>query len=189
MKTSLRQSRPRSRFARHAALAVALALASGSALAEKPTLESLAAKVKALEDENALLAKRLGIADPAPSPATTAKKPAASTTKTDGDSAANPPTLEKDKSVFADVPDSPSAAILGVTPHNIVHPATPADLVTSVVSGLDEHGNFQNGLAVDTAPLKFSAKARCRPISTTPVTISSRPSTCNGFWRGPNSPW
>jgi hypothetical protein len=50
------------------------------------------------------------------------------------------------------VPESPAFTVLGVTPNQIVRPATPRDLGTSLLNGLDKNGNFQSGIAIDTAP-------------------------------------
>jgi hypothetical protein len=50
------------------------------------------------------------------------------------------------------VPDSPAVAILGLSPESIVRPGTPRDLATTVLNGIDRHGNLQNGLAIDFAP-------------------------------------
>ncbi len=51
-----------------------------------------------------------------------------------------------------DVPDSPAFAVLGISPENVVRPSNPQELVTSVLNGVDRNGNFQTGLALDTAP-------------------------------------
>ncbi|OGF58668.1 MAG: hypothetical protein A2Y62_03960 [Candidatus Fischerbacteria bacterium RBG_13_37_8] len=50
------------------------------------------------------------------------------------------------------VPESPAFAILGVTPESITRPASPRELALSFLQGLDPAGNFQSGLAIDTAP-------------------------------------
>ena len=47
------------------------------------------------------------------------------------------------KDDFFDVPDSPSAAILGVTPQKITRPSNPKALIGSLLDGVDEHGNFR----------------------------------------------
>jgi hypothetical protein len=51
------------------------------------------------------------------------------------------------------VPDSPAFVILGLSPEKIVRPGAPRDLATTILNGVDQHGNFQSGLAVDFAPL------------------------------------
>jgi hypothetical protein len=51
------------------------------------------------------------------------------------------------------VPDSPAFAILGLSPETVVRPASPRDLATTVLNGVDKRGNLQSGLAVDLAPL------------------------------------
>jgi hypothetical protein len=50
------------------------------------------------------------------------------------------------------VPESPAATVLNVTPNTIVRPGTPREFATSLLSGLDQNGNLQTGLAIDTAP-------------------------------------
>jgi hypothetical protein len=50
------------------------------------------------------------------------------------------------------VPESPAATVLGVTPNTIVRPGTPREFATSLLNGLDQNGNLQTGLALDTAP-------------------------------------
>jgi hypothetical protein len=52
------------------------------------------------------------------------------------------------------VPDSPAAHILGVAPEQVIHAETPKQLVTALINGLDEHGNLQNGFAIDFAPMQ-----------------------------------
>jgi hypothetical protein len=57
------------------------------------------------------------------------------------------------------VPDSPAFAILGLSPETVVRPASPRELATTVLNGVDKRGNLQSGLAVDLAPLfLFSGK-------------------------------
>jgi hypothetical protein len=50
------------------------------------------------------------------------------------------------------VPDSPAFTVLGLTPDTVTRPATPRELASSLLSGVDQNGNFQTGVAVDTAP-------------------------------------
>lgn len=50
------------------------------------------------------------------------------------------------------VPESPAFAVLGFTPQAVIRPATPQQFATSLINGLDQNGNFQNGIALDTAP-------------------------------------
>jgi hypothetical protein len=50
------------------------------------------------------------------------------------------------------VPESPAFTVLGLDPQTVVRPATPQQFATSLINGLDQNGNFQNGLAIDTAP-------------------------------------
>jgi hypothetical protein len=50
------------------------------------------------------------------------------------------------------VPESPAFTILGVTPQTVVRPASPKEFATSFLNGVDDHGNFQSGLALDAVP-------------------------------------
>ena len=50
------------------------------------------------------------------------------------------------------VPESPAFTVLGLTPQSITHPATPRALASSLLNGVDQNGNFQTGVAIDTAP-------------------------------------
>ena len=50
------------------------------------------------------------------------------------------------------VPESAAFAVLGFTPQTVLRPATPQQFATSLINGLDQNGNFQNGLALETAP-------------------------------------
>lgn len=49
-------------------------------------------------------------------------------------------------------PESPAFTVLGLTPQTIVRPTSPREFATSLINGLDKNGNFQSGLAIDTAP-------------------------------------
>jgi len=49
-------------------------------------------------------------------------------------------------------PESPAFTVLGLNPQTIVRPASPREFATSLINGLDKNGNFQSGLAIDTAP-------------------------------------
>ncbi|HET8671772.1 MAG TPA: hypothetical protein VFM05_14480, partial [Candidatus Saccharimonadales bacterium] len=49
-------------------------------------------------------------------------------------------------------PESPAFTVLGLTPQTIVRPASPKEFASSLINGLDKNGNFQSGLAIDTAP-------------------------------------
>jgi hypothetical protein len=51
------------------------------------------------------------------------------------------------------VPDSPAFVILGLSPEKVVRPNAPKDLATTLLNGVDRHGNLQSGLAIDFAPL------------------------------------
>lgn len=49
-------------------------------------------------------------------------------------------------------PESPAFTVLGLTPQTITRPASPKELASSLINGLDKNGNFQSGLAIDTSP-------------------------------------
>lgn len=55
------------------------------------------------------------------------------------------------------VPESPAFTLLGLSPQNVVRPATPRILATSLLSGVDRNGNFQAGLALDVSPYMLFA--------------------------------
>lgn len=50
------------------------------------------------------------------------------------------------------VPESPGFTVLGLNPQTVVRPTTPQELATTILSGVDKNGNFQSGIALDTAP-------------------------------------
>jgi hypothetical protein len=58
----------------------------------------------------------------------------------------------KEANIDLSVPESPGFTILGLTPQAVVRPATPLELATSLLNGVDQNGNFQTGVAIDTAP-------------------------------------
>ncbi|MDQ4121419.1 MAG: hypothetical protein M3209_08230 [Acidobacteriota bacterium] len=66
--------------------------------------------------------------------------------------------LDKDKnsikvaSVDLSVPESPAFTVLGLTPQTVTRPASPREFATSLLNGIDQNGNFQSGIALDTAP-------------------------------------
>jgi hypothetical protein len=49
-------------------------------------------------------------------------------------------------------PESPAFTVLGLTPQKVVRPGSPQELATGLLNGFDERGNFQTGVAIDTAP-------------------------------------
>jgi hypothetical protein len=57
-----------------------------------------------------------------------------------------------DASIDLAVPDSPAFAVLGVSPSNVERPGSPRELALSLLNGVDANGNFQTGMAVETAP-------------------------------------
>lgn len=50
------------------------------------------------------------------------------------------------------VPESPAFTVLGLTPETVVRPSSPREFASSFLSGVDSHGNFQSGLALDVVP-------------------------------------
>ena len=50
------------------------------------------------------------------------------------------------------VPESPAFTVLDLTPQTIIRPASPRELATSILNGVDRNGNFQTGIALDTTP-------------------------------------
>ena len=55
------------------------------------------------------------------------------------------------------VPESPAFTVLGLTPQTVTRPASPRELATSLLNGVDQNGNFQSGLALDFAPYMLFA--------------------------------
>jgi len=55
------------------------------------------------------------------------------------------------------VPESPAFTVLGLTPQTVTRPASPRDFATALLNGVDENGNFQTGVALDTAPYMLLA--------------------------------
>ncbi len=64
------------------------------------------------------------------------------------------PSSEKIKEAEIDlsVPESPAFTILGLTPQTVIRPTTPREFATSLLNGVDDKGNFQSGIAIDTVP-------------------------------------
>jgi hypothetical protein len=64
------------------------------------------------------------------------------------------PAREKIKEVEIDlsVPESPGFTVLGLTPQTVIRPTTPREFATSLLNGVDDKGNFQSGIAIDTVP-------------------------------------
>lgn len=50
------------------------------------------------------------------------------------------------------VPRSPAFTVLGVTPETVIRPTSPREFATALLNGVDPNGNFQSGIAIDTAP-------------------------------------
>ncbi|MFA4828930.1 MAG: hypothetical protein WC855_06015 [Thermodesulfovibrionales bacterium] len=57
-----------------------------------------------------------------------------------------------DASIDLAVPDSPAFAVLGLNPNDVERPSSPREFATSLLNGVDANGNFQTGIAIETAP-------------------------------------
>ncbi len=57
-----------------------------------------------------------------------------------------------DASIDLAVPDSPAFAVLGLNPNDVERPSSPREFATSLLNGVDANGNFQTGVAIETAP-------------------------------------
>ena len=57
----------------------------------------------------------------------------------------------KNSTLDTSVPESPAFTVLGVTPSTITRPASPRQLASSLLNGVDKNGNFQTGIALDMA--------------------------------------
>lgn len=55
-------------------------------------------------------------------------------------------------------PESPAFTVLGVSPTEVTRPTSPTDFATAVLSGFDQNGNFQSGIALDVAPVFVLAR-------------------------------
>lgn len=59
------------------------------------------------------------------------------------------------KEVDFSIPESPGFTILGLTPQEVTRPATPREFATTIINSFDRNGNFQSGIAIDTAPFQL----------------------------------
>lgn len=50
------------------------------------------------------------------------------------------------------IPESPAFSVLGITADKVVRPGNVRALALAMIQGVDEHGNVQNGLALDFTP-------------------------------------
>jgi len=50
------------------------------------------------------------------------------------------------------IPESPAFAVLGLSPQEVIRPGSPRSFATELLNGIDRNGNFQSGVAIDTAP-------------------------------------
>jgi hypothetical protein len=50
------------------------------------------------------------------------------------------------------VPEAAAFVGMGVSPEQVMRPATPRDFAASILNGLDPQGNFQTGIALETMP-------------------------------------
>lgn len=55
------------------------------------------------------------------------------------------------------VPESPAFTVLGLTPQTVTRPNTPLEFASTLINGVDQNGNFQTGIAIDTAPYMLFA--------------------------------
>lgn len=136
-------------------------------------LEASEARTEALQKEVASLRKALDTGTATAKPATAAAKGGAAgegkkkTPQELLDADADPQldlinqklnakdaSVKEESDVFI-TPESPAAAVLGIAPKNVIHADTPKMLIGSALSGLDENGHFQSGLAIDWAPLQW----------------------------------
>ncbi len=62
--------------------------------------------------------------------------------------------LKKISDAF-DVPESPAAGVLGVSASKVQHIQTPKQLIATAINGLDDHGHFQTGTAIDFSPGQY----------------------------------
>lgn len=79
-------------------------------------------------------------------------EPASETTSAVIPPAAQGPGPKSGAELDLSVPESPAFAVLGLTPMSVLRPATPRALATGLLNGVDKEGNFQTGIAIDTAP-------------------------------------
>ncbi len=50
------------------------------------------------------------------------------------------------------VPESPAFEVLGFTPERVTRPTSPRELAANLLNGVDDRGNLQTGIAIDTTP-------------------------------------
>lgn len=62
---------------------------------------------------------------------------------------------EDGKEVDMSIPEAPGFTILGLTPQEVTRPTTPRELATTLINSVDRNGNFQTGIAIDTAPYQL----------------------------------
>lgn len=62
---------------------------------------------------------------------------------------------EEGKEVDLSIPEAPGFTILGLTPQEVTRPTTPRQFATTLINSLDRNGNFQTGIAIDTAPYQL----------------------------------
>ncbi len=87
------------------------------------------------------------------------------------------------------VPESPAFVVLGATPQTVSRPSSPQQLATSLLNGVDQNGNFQTGVALDTQPylLLYGHRVSYRAYADNPVTrFLSRLQLSLGTTKGAN---
>jgi len=58
----------------------------------------------------------------------------------------------REANIDLSVPTSPAFTVLGVTPNNVIRPASPREFGVAILNGADPNGNFQTGLALEFSP-------------------------------------
>ena len=140
---------------------LATALLCGGWSAEgagEPSMSEVLRELRALRRDNAEMRKKMTALEKTqskstPAPAEKAEEPSVKTgAKPQAEAALGKFKDIKDASRFFAVPDSPAAAVLGSAPEKIIHAQTSKQLIGAAINGLDSHGHFQTGFAVDFSP-------------------------------------
>ncbi|WP_159725786.1 hypothetical protein [Acinetobacter proteolyticus] len=80
--------------------------------------------------------------------------------------AESPSDLDLNGHLNLDVPQSAGFAMLGVTPDKVIEPLSGRELGLSILQGLDGHGNFQSGFALETRPYFWNEGQYVRKTTT-----------------------
>lgn len=62
---------------------------------------------------------------------------------------------EEGENIDLSIPEAPGFTILGLTPQEVTRPTTPREFATTLINSIDQNGNFQTGIAIDTAPYQL----------------------------------